>query len=102
MAIAWTTAARADVNAAWDFLEAENPAAAELFDSRILGGVASLIEFPPLGRPGRVAGTRELVIGGLTYIVVYRARHDRVEVLRVLHTARSRPPGAINSTPGRG
>ena len=43
------------------------------------------------GRPGRVLGTRELVIQGLPYIIPYRVRDNHVEILRVLHTARRWP-----------
>ncbi len=40
-----------------------------------------------MGKPGRVFGTRELVtpkIGKIVYVVVYRVKSDRVEILRVL------------------
>jgi toxin ParE1/3/4 len=45
-----------------------------------------------MGRPGRVQGTRERVITGTPYLVVYRVRHE-VEILRVLHGAMRWPPG---------
>jgi toxin ParE1/3/4 len=44
-----------------------------------------------MGRPGRVQGTRERIITGTPYIVVYRVRHE-VEILRVLHGAMRWPP----------
>lgn len=44
-----------------------------------------------MGRPGRVGGTREWVIQGTPYIMAYRVREDRLEVLRVLHTAMEWP-----------
>jgi len=47
-----------------------------------------------MGRPGRVVGTRELVIGQLPYIIPYRVRESEIEVLRVLHTSR-RWPGDV-------
>ena len=41
---------------------------------------------------GRVdQGTRELVVPGLPYIVVYRVGSDAVEILRVYHTAMNWP-----------
>ncbi len=91
MRIVWTAAARRDVNAIWDFLANENPTAAEMVDSRILSSVAGLEEHPLRGRPGRVAGTRELVIPGLPYIVVYEASETRVAIVRVIHAARRWP-----------
>jgi len=53
-----------------------------------------LLAQPASGRPGRVIGTRELVIGGLPYVVPYRVRDNDIEILRVLHTSR-RFPGAL-------
>ena len=89
--IVWTAAARRDVNAIWDFIASENPAAAEIVDSRILSTVAGLTEHPRRGRPGRVAGTRELVIPGLPYIVVYATSETQVAIVRVIHAARRWP-----------
>lgn len=91
MRIAWTAAARRDVNAIWDFIAGDDPAAAELVDSRILSSVTGLAVYPARGRPGRVAGTRELVIPGLPYIVVYAASETQVSIVRVLHAARRWP-----------
>jgi toxin ParE1/3/4 len=45
-----------------------------------------------MGRPGRVSGTRELVIPGTPYIVPYRVRGGKLEILRILH-ATQRWPG---------
>ncbi len=47
-----------------------------------------------LGRPGRVLGTRELVIRNLPYIIPYRVRDNHIEILRVLHIFR-RWPGKL-------
>lgn len=51
-----------------------------------------LAEHPQRGRDGRLPGTRELVIPGTAYISVYRLKPDRVEILRVLHSAQNWPP----------
>jgi toxin ParE1/3/4 len=52
--------------------------------------VLRLCEFPESGRVGDVAGTRELVVSGIPYIVVYRVIGDSVEILRVFHTSMDR------------
>ena len=44
-----------------------------------------------MGHQGRIDGTRELFIAGLPYVIPYRVRHGRVEVLDVIHTARRWP-----------
>ena len=51
----------------------------------------SWIKFPLRGRPGRVNGTRELVISPLPYIVVYRIRENFIEIAKVLHGAQRWP-----------
>jgi toxin ParE1/3/4 len=91
MAIVWTTAARRDVNEIWDFIEVRNPDAAELVSSEILRTVEGLLQFPKRGKPGRVRETRELVISGLPYVVVYLLAVENVVILRVLHGAQDWP-----------
>lgn len=55
--------------------------------------VDALGDFPALGRPGRVLGTRELVIDRYPLIIPYRVVGDELQVLRVFHTSR-KPPKA--------
>lgn len=58
---------------------------------RVIAAVSRLETTTHLGRPGRVKGTRELVLVDVPYIVAYRVVAGMVEVLRVLHTARRWP-----------
>jgi len=73
------------------YIALDNAAAARLVVQRALNAVAQLAEQPALGRPGRVPGTRELIVTGTRYIVPYRARGEWVEILRVFHTSRRLP-----------
>jgi plasmid stabilization system protein ParE len=73
------------------YIAADDPQAARLVVERVLNAVETLATQPALGRPGRVPGTRELVVGKTRYLVPYRVRGEIVEVLRVFHTSR-RPP----------
>ena len=57
----------------------------------IYRSVQSLQKFPKRGRPGRMTDTRELIVTNLPYIIVYRARRDAVEILRILHAAQLWP-----------
>ena len=73
------------------YIAADDRAAASLVVQRVIAAVDMLAEQPGLGRPGRVPGTRELVVMKTRYIVPYRVRADSVEVLRVFHTTRRLP-----------
>ena len=70
---------------------ADDPAAARLVVERVLQSVAVLEDQPSIGRPGRVSGTRELVVSKTRHVVLYRVRGELVEILRVFHSSR-RPP----------
>ncbi len=62
-----------------------------IFDA-VLTRAGILDDQPRIGRPGRVAGTREFVVTGTPFILVYRVRGGEVEILRVLHGAQQWPP----------
>jgi len=61
-----------------DWIAADDPAAAGRGINRINVAVGRLARLPSLGRPGRVAGTRELVVPGMPYIVPYRVKRDAI------------------------
>jgi toxin ParE1/3/4 len=58
---------------------------------RIDRAIHNLIAHPGIGRAGRIAGSRELVVSGTPYIVAYRLRGRTVELLGVIHAARRWP-----------
>ena len=58
---------------------------------RIAEQIEILQQHPQMGRPGRKQGTRELVISRTPFIVVYRIKAKRIELLRVLHGAQQWP-----------
>jgi toxin ParE1/3/4 len=72
----------------FDHIEADSPQAAITVDGRIRVQVEGLMQFPESGRPGRIEGTRELVILRTPYIAAYRITGDTVRILRLLHGAR--------------
>lgn len=91
MMVVWLVSADAQREKIVDDLEMQNPQAAEAVDRRIIAATAPLGRFPEVGRVGRVAGTRELVVDGIPYVVVYRIKPPRVEILAVRHTSRLWP-----------
>ncbi len=91
MIITWTPLAQADLIAIVDYLLELNSIAAIAAEQRITEAIEQLADFPGLGRPGRVASTRELVITDTPYIAAYRVQREQVEVHRVLHGTRTWP-----------
>ena len=94
MRIRWTRPALADLEAVGDFIARDNPVAAKRIVVGPVASVDALRDHPNLGRPGRLTGTRELVVSGTPYVVPYRVLGDDVEILAVFHGAR-RWPGAF-------
>ena len=92
MDLVWTPEAIQDRDEIYDYIESDNPVAALALDELIAEKAGRLLDHPNLGRPGRIAGTRELV-AHRNYILVYDLTGDLVRVLRVLHAARPWPPG---------
>jgi addiction module RelE/StbE family toxin len=74
-----------------EYIARDNPQAAESLVKRVLDAVDMLTEHPSIGRPGRVSGTRELVIADTPYLVPYRVKGKTVEILRVFHGSRRWP-----------
>lgn len=91
MRVKWLRTALANLNTEADYLSRDSPAAASRTVAAIVDAVELLKSYPALGRPGRVPGTRELVVPDTPYIVPYRVRGDAVELLRVFHAARKWP-----------
>jgi toxin ParE1/3/4 len=83
----WSAFALDDRDEIFSYIEQDNPRAAVLVDDRVGAQVIRLMQFPESGRPGRVEGTRELVIDQTPYIAAYRIIDDTGHILRVLHGA---------------
>ncbi|MEO5654623.1 MAG: type II toxin-antitoxin system RelE/ParE family toxin [Nitrosospira sp.] len=83
----WTPEAIQGRDEIYDYIEADNPVAALALDELFSEKASRLVKHPGLGRPGRVAGTRELV-AHQNYILVYDLTGELVRVLRVLHAVR--------------
>ena len=88
MRVEWSDAALDNLDQAVEYIAEDKPAAAAKVAQKIWDATQRLAEQPGIGRPGRVEGTRELVISGLPYIVPYVVKGDRVIVLRVMHAPR--------------
>jgi toxin ParE1/3/4 len=92
MRIRWLRTALRNLDQHVDHIAKDDPIAARNAVQRIRVAVDQLADYPNMGRTGRVPLTRELIVGGTPWIIVYRVRADVVEIIRVLHGAQSWPP----------
>lgn len=91
MTLVWLRRAITDRDAQLDYIAQDNPRAAIEQGDRIADQVSQLVRHPEIGRAGRMQGTRELVISRTPFIVVYRLKDKRIELLRLLHGAQQWP-----------
>lgn len=96
MKIEWSLFAVEDRTRIFDYIEQDDPLAAVAVDERIMEQTATLSAFPECGRPGRVKGTRELVINNTSFIVAYRVQDGIVRILRILHGAQNWSQELVN------
>jgi len=89
--IRWLNIALNDLDESIEYIAQHNINAARKLANRIWNSVQILADNPEIGRPGRVPGTRELVITGTSYLVAYRIKGEQIQILRVLHGARKWP-----------
>ena len=87
----YTRRALLDLAEIHDYIAAEDPAAARRVVAEIEREIAQLEAHPRLGRPGRIEGTRELVVSRFLYVVAYNDLEREIQVLSVIHSARSWP-----------
>ena len=82
--------AQADLRAAFDFIYDDNPRAAAAILHAIMRAAESLADFSGRGRPGAVAGTRELVVRQTGHVITYRVMDPEVVVVRIRHGRQDR------------
>ena len=89
--IRWLPRAQENLEAELQRIAEEDEAFAKRMATVVKSRTETLEQFPESGRPGRVSGTRELVIAEFPYILPYRVRGGVVEILRFFHTS-LKPP----------
>lgn len=85
MIVVWAPRAIAHLTQLRAFIAHENPGAADRMATALLSAVDRLADLPNIGRPGRVPGSRELVVSGTPYVIPYRVRGERLEIIAVFH-----------------
>lgn len=85
MKVVWTPRALRHLVYLRRYIEQDSEQNAAVVASRILHAADLLQAHPEIGRPGRIIGTRELVVPGTPYIIPYRVRRERLELIAVFH-----------------
>lgn len=91
MQVKWLRRALENLNDEAEYIAKDSPRMAGEFVLHIRASARSLAQHPNIGRPGRIPGTRELVVTRFPYILPYRVRGGALEILRVFHMARKWP-----------
>ncbi len=86
----WRPSALDQLDSIVGYIAERNRPAAERIEALVDRSIATILEMPMAGRPGRVAGTREWVVHP-NYILIYKVTRSLVTILRVVH-ARQRYP----------
>ena len=94
MRLVFDTKAIADFENIRQWISLEHPRAAEVGLEHIRAASLKLVAFPGMGREGEEAGTREFVVRGLSYLIIYKVNTqlDELVIVAVHHTSRSRRP----------
>ncbi|MCW5233524.1 type II toxin-antitoxin system RelE/ParE family toxin [Verminephrobacter eiseniae] len=92
MKVVWRPMAEADREHIFDYIAKNNLGAALELDEEFQAKADNAALNPKLYKPGRVRGTREIVVRP-NYVMIYRIDDDggTLTVLRVLHAARRWP-----------
>lgn len=89
--VRWSIDALTDLTEQIAYIASDNPSAARCVADAIDKTALALGDMP-IGRPGRVAGTYEKSVTGLSYILAYAIRQtsseEEIAIIRVIHTSR--------------
>ena len=92
MRLAWSAHAVDDLKAISEYVEQDRDlTTANRVTRKIYEAIQSLRSMPYRGRSGRLADTREIVVPGLPWIIIYQITQERVLVLNIVHGAQRWP-----------
>jgi toxin ParE1/3/4 len=89
--VRWSKRALRDLSDIHAYIADDSPSAADRQIALFFRSAEGLMAFPGKGRVGRAEGTRELVVPGTSYVVVYEILQTAVFIIAVLHGARRWP-----------
>ena len=92
MKLVWSRRAISHLVSLRKYISKDSEQNAEIVALRILHAIDLLEAHPEMGRPGRVLGTRELVVPDTPFLIPYRVRQGRLELIAVFHGRQQWPP----------
>jgi toxin ParE1/3/4 len=92
MKVIWSPTADRNADAIWEYISQDDVDAADRILATFHSAASRLEQFPLMGRGGRSRGTRELIIPGTPYILIYRTSRAQIEIARVIHGKQDWPP----------
>lgn len=88
MKLRWAPRAIRSLSEAYDYIAFDNPQAAARIVQRLETAAQQLVLFPMMGRQGMRPKTREWVVGGTPFVLVYRVEQDHISIVALLHGSR--------------
>lgn len=88
--IVWSPLALARLQEIRAFIARDDPNAAARVTTRLVSVVQALIDYPFLGRPGVDPETRELIVGGTPYLILYQVKAKQILIRTVWHAAQKK------------
>jgi toxin ParE1/3/4 len=86
----WESEARRQFRDSLTYISAQNTAAADHLAEEIARKTNLLCQFPEIGRKGRVARTRELIVHP-NFVIIYVIRPKTIDIVRFLHARQHYP-----------
>jgi toxin ParE1/3/4 len=83
MSTVWSRRALQHLVEIRSYIAKNHPRTERQVAARILESVDRLAGYPHRGPSGRAVGTRELVVSGTPYVIPYRVKDDRLQLIAV-------------------
>jgi len=89
LSVIWEEKALFDIAQLRDYIALDKPKAAQRMALRVVQAGFDLGSRPDAGRPGRVYGTRPVVLTGTPYLIVFTVLNGQIRILALMHGAGS-------------
>lgn len=91
MKVVWSRRAMKHLVSLREFIAKDSEQNAAVAAKRMLASIELLRKQPEMGKPGRILGTREFIVPDTPYMIPYRVREGRLELIAVFHGRQQGP-----------